>query len=381
MAKGENTGKPTTQGGAYAAVKMQLPVKVRDIDWFVNQIRDTATKAVCKRLWVLGAGASVESGIPGAAYMARKWFQERHICKTPTGPESDCKACAQKNQLSGDFAKDYFRIYNDRFEGDRRGGYAEILELVDGKAPSYGYLVLAELMRVSTSKTAVTVNFDNLLVDALHLVTNRSVQVLGHEKVADCIRYDWGTPVVCKIHRDLTMQPMNTPDEMGSLSEPWIMALGDVLKDHSPIFIGYGGNDRSLMGFLDKYERELPAAPIWLEFDRDGTKQPGSSLAPNVIEFLDRTGGVVVQHPGFDYLFKQVQLAVLPNFDPIAAIEVYASSLVGSLTASLQETAENVNRVEAQSKSLKRRLSQRKVKSLDDFLFLAAAATTSKEKI
>lgn len=381
MAHDQSTGAPPQYAIAQPSEKT-IPT-IKDQSWFTKYVGDILSAPVCKHFWVLGAGASKESGIPDAAELAVRWFKDLENCEDTSSDScySACTECAIKTDLSGDFGKDYFEIYHRRFEADPRAGYFALLKNIDGKTPSYGYMVLAEIMRRSTSKIAVTVNFDNLLADALHIVTNRAVQVIGHERIADNMLYDWEVPVVCKIHRDITMQPMSTTQEMAKLSPAWANALRRVFDAYSPIFIGYGGNDRTLMGFLNEFDGKFPAKPIWLEFEPEERRSLSTSNLPqDVLDFLVRHDGVIVKHSGFDYIFKLIQNKHLRDFDPVSSVEVFSSQFFGAITKSIQLTAERVSEHTPHAKLIDE-IEKRSTKSLDDYLILASNARTPAKKI
>ena len=57
-------------------------------------------------------------------------------------------------------------------------------------------------------------------------------------------------PLVAKIHRDLLLNPLSEPGEIDKLSDGWDRALKLILNSYTPIVIGYGGNDGSLMGLM-----------------------------------------------------------------------------------------------------------------------------------
>ena len=104
-------------------------------------------------------------------------------------------------------------------------------------------------MATTSHKVAVTTNFDNLIADALSIYTRIFPLVCGHESLTGYIRPNLRRPLVAKIHRDLLLAPLSNPDEIAELPVEWAAALKKILDRFTPIVIGYGGNDGSLMGF------------------------------------------------------------------------------------------------------------------------------------
>src|SRR4029077_16500755 len=64
------------------------------------------------------------------------------------------------------------------------------------------------------------------------------------------IRPNLQRPLIAKIHRDLLLNPKNEPEELAKLPAEWGAALKTICDSYTPIVIGYGGNDGSLMGFF-----------------------------------------------------------------------------------------------------------------------------------
>src|ERR1019366_141117 len=98
---------------------------------FVRQDKNMPDRPFC---WILGSGASVQSGIPTGGKLAMDWLKEIHELE--------------------DFQ-------NQPLE-----------KAMDAAEPSYGYSVLAQIMAGTTHKAAITTNFDNLIADALAIYTD-----------------------------------------------------------------------------------------------------------------------------------------------------------------------------------------------------------------
>jgi hypothetical protein len=75
-------------------------------------------------------------------------------------------------------------------------------------------------------------------------------RVVGHERVASFARLRDGQPLIAKIHGDVGFVTTNDPGGVAKLPGEWQSPLREILCDHIPIFIGYDGNDGSLMDFL-----------------------------------------------------------------------------------------------------------------------------------
>jgi hypothetical protein len=208
--------------------------------------------------WVLGSGASFQSGIPTGAKLAMDWIKELHEMFGDSKLSLEQWATADnlkiKNFKFKDTSSFYPWIYQRRFEDNRDEGYAFLEKVMDQAEPSYGYSVLAQIMADTRHKVAITTNFDNLIADALSIYTDAFPLVCGHESLTGYIRANLRRPLIAKIHRDLLLNPLSEPGQIEKLPDCWEDALKIIFRSHTPIVIGYGGNDGSLMNFLERLE-------------------------------------------------------------------------------------------------------------------------------
>ena len=120
--------------------------------------------------WVLGSGASIQSGIPSGKDLAHQWLSELHRREDFNGLPIHEWATAKNLGIPGfEFARaanSYPWIYQRRFRDYKEQGYAFLEKTMDSAEPSFGYSVLAQIMATTPHKVAVTTNFDNLVADA-----------------------------------------------------------------------------------------------------------------------------------------------------------------------------------------------------------------------
>lgn len=205
--------------------------------------------------FIIGAGASRPSGIKTGTELVTQWLEELHRREDHAKQELQTWATADNLGIK-DFefshaAEFYPQIFERRFSHDREEGYAFLESKMEGKEPSLGYSILAEILSNTRHKVVVTTNFDNLVADALAIHAHVHPLVCGHESLADFIRPSMRRPLVAKIHRDLFLEPKNENNEVKYLDEGWVKALTRLFEHYTPVVIGYGGNDGSLMGFLE----------------------------------------------------------------------------------------------------------------------------------
>jgi len=253
--------------------------------------------------WILGSGASIQSGIPTGKQLVNIWLKELHDLEAPDGIGFEEWATAENLGIP-DFAYEraanfYPWIYQRRFRDYKELGYAFLEKTMDHAEPSFGYSVLAQIMATTSHNVAVTTNFDNLVADALSIYTRTFPLVCGHESLTGYIRPNLRRPLIAKIHRDLLLAPKSNPEEIAKLPGEWGMALAKIFDRFTPIVIGYGGNDGSLMGFL------ASIAPI--EGGIFWCYREGSEIDPDIHGVIEHHYGRLVPIAGFDEVMLQLQ--------------------------------------------------------------------------
>lgn len=266
---------------------------------FVRQHETMPDRPFC---WILGSGASVQSGIPTGAELVKQWLEELHEMEDFQSQSLEKWATEKNLGIKGfrfeNAASFYPWIYQRRYHDDSDSGYAFLEKAMDAAEPSYGYSVLAQIMADTRHKVAITTNFDNLIGDALAIYTDAFPLVCGHESLTGYIRANLRRPLIAKVHRDLLFNPLNEPGELEKLPEGWDRALKLVLNSYTPIVLGYGGNDGSFMGFLRTLE-PIKGGVFWCYRVCD---EPGREIH----EVVERHHGRLVPVAGFDELMLQL---------------------------------------------------------------------------
>lgn len=269
--------------------------------------------------FILGAGASFTSGIPTGQHLAQKWLKDLHLRECADGRSLD-EWIAQCGVGDGGLtlqtaAEHYPQIFERRFEGDREAGYAELESAMEGKSPSLGYSLLAEIIQHTRHKVVVTTNFDNLVADALAMHAHQSPLVVAHESLAGFVRPQLRRPLVAKIHRDLYLHPINDLAGVSTMEQGWKIALKKLFQYFTPIVVGYGGNDGSLMDMLMGLEQgDIAGRMIWCY--REGSPPPAK-----VRSVLNKHRGLLVKVPGFDEFMLQLAAKLVTDFDVAAIAE------------------------------------------------------------
>lgn len=264
--------------------------------------------------FILGAGASKSSGIATGHELAQRWLEEiyRRECldKTLSIEEwlsSGTSSFTDSMVSFADAGSHYPQIFERRFYGDREAGYAALEDAIEGKIPSLGYSLLASIIEHTRHKVVITTNFDNLVADALSMQAHQSPLIVAHESLAGFVRPNLRRPLVAKIHRDLFLSPKNDQNGVSTMEESWIEALKKIFQHYTPIVIGYGGNDGSLMDMLNNLpEGSISGRIFWCCRD--------TAIPQKAKNVLTKHKGVLTKISGFDEFMLQLAEKLVPDF-------------------------------------------------------------------
>ena len=258
-----------------AAVADEQPLRQIGLEEFVRRLKtDTATGTNADKRFALflGAGCSVSSGIPAAGALVKDhWIPRLRDYKAPLRSDSDAWAVeAIEGYDPKKPALSYGRLIDKLFHtaDDRQ---REIENLCDGRTPSFGYAVLAQLVAQNTGRfnLVLTTNFDDLLADALYLYTDVRPLVIHHESLAAYIRPTRTRPLIVKLHGDHRLSPRNTALETGTLEQAIQQRTAMALHDRGIVFMGYSGEDVGILEMLKGLPPEaLPYGAYWVHPDQ-----------------------------------------------------------------------------------------------------------------
>ena len=103
-------------------------------------------------------------------------------------------------------------------------------------------------------------SFDDLIADALYVYGDRKTrpQIITHEALARYVRIASPRPTIVKLHGDAHLDPKNLTPETKKIDVQVSTQLYPALQDSALIFIGYGGNDESILRFFSR----MPATSL-----------------------------------------------------------------------------------------------------------------------
>ncbi len=265
---------------------------------------------------LLGAGASVKSGIPLSATLverAAKWA----YCRD-SGRRIDDPTVVRSDWLP--WLQNHGWYHADKGPADNYSGVIEhllqpreerkqfFIDLIrPGVPPSSGYQRLVDLMADDAIRTVLTTNFDEVLPD-LCRTRNRPHHVEVIKTQADYTKYSaFPThPQILYLHGSVEhYSDKNLLNEVQRLDDELVRHLGYLLRDHPLVVIGYRGAEESVMRHL--LMNQAHAANDY----RHGIfwcARPGSALHPLVQELANTIHGnfQLVPIEGFDELFGSI---------------------------------------------------------------------------
>lgn len=295
---------------------------------FVEEVRHIHENMPDRRFcFVLGAGASKTSLIPTAGELGLEWLRKIHtesmgeagdFTKWLNEGTHGIKALPPKTNITdiAAIAAAYPAIYHAKWGHDRAQGDAEIERHIEAAKPSYGYYALAEILASddpappSRHNVVITPNFDNLPAETLGALGKKIPIVIGHSAITDFARPTMRRPLIIKFHHDFLLAPKSNPNQVDSMEKGYAEALAEIFRLYTPIVIGYGGNDGSLMGLLEKLqEKSIPGGILWCWRTGD---QPGSRIEAVV----SKQAGTLIEIGGFDELMTLLEKPFGHVFNP-----------------------------------------------------------------
>jgi tetratricopeptide (TPR) repeat protein len=272
------------------------------ISQYVLDKKGTETRQYC---FILGAGASKQSGIPTGAELAKQWLKEIEQ-KYDTDHFNTWKKGIKLQEGNED--EKYAEIYGKRFELNPQEGYLYLESIMEKVEPSFGYSVLSQILEKTQDKIVITTNFDCLIEDAMFIYSKKRPLIIGHESLAGYVKLHTKRPTIAKIHRDIFLSPKNRNSELKDLEEGWKNNLSGILKYYTPIVIGYGGNDGSLMNFLTD-NKDPKTMMFWFYWEGENTPE---SYLPNekIQKLVTDYNGFIIPIKGFDEMMLQINDAL-----------------------------------------------------------------------
>lgn len=338
----------TKEKGNSMSEQMIKDYQLISINQLVRAIREGKENAE-RFCFIIGSGASVSSGIPTGTTLEYRWMKEmeedfglegiREAAKSLKGYldneyEKIEEDWEETKKTGGSLPSEYyFDIYKLRFFPNHRNGYHYLEKIMANKNPGFGYHPLALMLTDgSGSNLVITTNFDSLIEDALFLYTNEKPLVINHEFLAEYAGDpNIKRPIIAKVHRGIFFDPLNQPEEINELKGKWHDVLASVFQSYTPIVIGYGGGDNSLMNLLEDSNIKMKNGIYWCYYEKDG-------LPNDKIQTLIRDkDGHLVRTAGFDATMLAIGNALFPDKIGVHEAEEYLNNRTNIQIANYEE--------------------------------------------
>ena len=261
---------------------------------------------------LLGAGASIESGVQSATECIWDWKKEIYLSQNPGAignySNSKLEIVRQVIQKWIDSQKGYPALNSDEeysFFAEKAYPLAEdrrkyFQHLVSTHDPSLGYHIISMLAKKNIIKCVWTTNFDGLMAKCAYQYTPLVPIEITSETSERVYRNDIDQELLCiALHGDYKYGSLkNTENELDTQDGELEKALRHQLQNRDLIVIGYSGRDHSLMQALEKVYSEKGAGRLfWC-----GYGSYPSSAVSKLIDDANTNGRLAYYIPteGFD---------------------------------------------------------------------------------
>ena len=287
-------------------------------------IRSIKVNSNVSHALLLGAGASVSSGIQSAYDCIWEWKKDIYTSKNPQ--HSDKYKNYRDDQVrehiqlwldnegtypQKDSEEEYSFYANKAYpiESDR-GSYFK--KIIQGKQPSIGYQLTCLLAESEIVKSIWSTNFDGLSVKTAHQMNLTPIEVTL-DSVERIYKPFSRQELLCvALHGDYKYGPLkNTSIELDNQEEIFVDTLTRYLNDKHLIVSGYSGRDKSLMQALTKVFSQRGSGRLyWCG--------RGDNPLPSVIKLIEtvRSAGreaFYISADGFDEMMIGLSKACFEN--------------------------------------------------------------------
>ncbi len=284
---------------------------------------------------LLGAGASISSGMPSAERCIWDWKQDIFATNNPALRESvgEISLAGTRRRIQDwldrrggyppNFDPSEYSVYAQACfptSTDRRSYFQNY---VRASVPFIGYRLLPLLARAGLIRSLWTTNFDGLPARACAAggVSCFEIGIDSQHRIA--LVPATGDLRVVSLHGDYRYDQLkNTTTELQSQEAELLKELVADLREHDLLVIGYSGRDTSLMSALmDAYAGAHAGRLYWCGMQPEPLREVQGLLDAAVASGCE---AFYVPSGGFDDLMERIALRILSDADLQSAKDILA---------------------------------------------------------
>jgi hypothetical protein len=294
---------------------------VLELDAF---IRSVGINKSSPHALLIGAGASISSGVPSAANCIWEWKRSLFLTRNPGLEAQFAELSLPSLRAKIQRWLDGQRAYPPEGSTEEYGTYIETCypiaddrraffqEKVRQAAPHIGYRLLAKLAEAGIFQSVWTPNFDGLAARAGANSKSLSVIEVGIDCQERLPRKPKRNELICvSLHGDYRYDSLkNTPNELRAQEQVLKKALIEHVRYVPLVVVGYSGRDASLMTALEEsYKAPGTGVLYWCGFG-DGEIPESVQRLLDIAREHGRSA-YYVQAAGFDDLMLRIALHCL----------------------------------------------------------------------
>ncbi|MGF1758843.1 SIR2 family protein [Photobacterium sagamiensis] len=252
----ENLAREVTPQVNIETLYKEIPHKGRTVEELITYITTKICKTSANYSLLLGAGASVTSGIKSGQDLVEIWREEVYKRYNPTSVYDKKSAvtyfyntCA--NWYNSD--NEYSSLFEKKFDlASQRRRFVE--QQVEPAFPSIGYSYLVSLANGGHVyfDTIYTTNFDDLINESFYQFSHTRPILCAHDSSVNSLSINSTRPKIIKLHGDYLYDDIkSTLRETETLEANIKNKLIEFSKEYGLIVVGYSGGDRSIMDVLN----------------------------------------------------------------------------------------------------------------------------------
>lgn len=204
-------------------------------------------------------------------------------------------------------SNEYSSLFQKKFDlPAQRRRFVE--EQVDSKLPSIGYSYMVSLFQAGYFDTIFTTNFDDLINEAFYQFSRERPTLCAHDSSIKGVSVNSSRPKIIKLHGDYLFDSIkSTLNETESLETNTREKLIEFTKKYGLIFIGYAGNDRSIIDVINYLLRqdEFLGNGIYWCFRKD------DEINPDVHKILKKERVYYIEIEGFDQALAELHYHII----------------------------------------------------------------------